>query len=97
MKTMNKIGVVLALAGGLFLSSCEGSYYVTSQPTETYYERPVAPYAGAVWIDGDWTWSSGRYVRQRGHWVRPRAGRSWEGGRWQSGPRGYRWQRGHWR
>jgi hypothetical protein len=62
MKTSSKFGLPLVLAGSLFLSSCAGSYYVADQPVEPVYERPVAPYDGAIWIDGDWTWSGGRYV-----------------------------------
>ena len=75
MKTLSKIGLMAALAGSLFLSSCEGTYYVADQPVEPVYERPVSPYAGAVWIEGDWGYSSGRYVYHRGYWARPRAGR----------------------
>ncbi|MDB5009050.1 MAG: hypothetical protein JWP45_3443 [Mucilaginibacter sp.] len=97
MKTLSKLGLMFALAGSLFLSSCAGSYYVYDQPVEPVYERPVAPYAGAVWIDGDWVWSGGRYVYTRGYWARPRAGRAWVHGGWNHGPRGYAWHRGHWR
>jgi len=96
MKTISKFGVMLALAGSLFMSGCAGSYYVAEQPVEPVYERPVAPYGGAIWIDGDWTWSGGRYVYVRGHWDRPRPGRVWVRGSWERGPRGYRWHRGHW-
>jgi hypothetical protein len=97
MKTLSKFGLLLALAGSLFLSSCAGSYYVTAQPVEPVYERPVAPYQGAVWIDGDWTWSGGSYAYVRGHWDRPRAGRVWVRGNWERGQRGYRWHKGYWR
>jgi len=96
MKTLGKLGLMLALAGSLFMSSCAGTYYVTARPVEPVYERPVSPYAGAIWIDGDWTWSGGRYVYVRGHWDRPRSGRVWVRGEWESTPRGYRWHRGHW-
>jgi WXXGXW repeat (2 copies) len=97
MKTLSRLGLMLALAGSLFLSSCAGSYYVTAQPVEPVYERPAAPYQGAVWIDGDWTWSGGSYVYVRGHWDRPRSGRAWVRGNWERGQRGYRWHKGHWR
>jgi len=88
---------MLALAGALMMSSCAGTYYVTARPAEPVYERPVAPYEGAVWIDGEWVWSGGTYVYARGHWARPRQGRVWVRGEWASGPRGYVWHRGHWR
>jgi hypothetical protein len=97
MKTLSKLGILAALAGALFMSSCAGEYYVQAQPTDVVYVRPAAPYAGAVWIEGDWVWSGGGYVHQPGHWVRPRAGRVWVAGNWYHGPRGYAWHRGHWR
>jgi hypothetical protein len=97
MKTLSKVGVLLALAGSLFMSSCAGSYYVSAQPVDEVYVRPAPPYAGAVWIDGDWVWSGGAYVHRPGHWVRTRPGRVWVTGSWYHGPRGYAWHRGHWR
>jgi len=96
MKTLAKVGVLLALTGSL-LTSCAGDYYVASQPTEPYYNRPVSPYSGAVWIDGEWVWSARRYNYVGGHWARPRAGRTWVRGSWTHGARGYAWHRGYWR
>ncbi len=97
MKTISKLGIMLAMAGSLFMASCAGSYCITDQPAEPVYVRPVQPYANAVWIDGDWVWRGGSYVYQRGYWVRPRAGRAWVRGGWYHSPRGYTWHRGHWR
>jgi hypothetical protein len=97
MKTLLKSGLMLAFALALFLSSCAGEYYVSNQPAEPVYMRPAAPYAGAVWIDGDWVWNGGSYVYRRGYWARPRAGHVWNRGGWHRTPRGYAWRRGHWR
>jgi hypothetical protein len=96
MKILSKLGILAALGGSLFLSSCAGEYYVADEPAEVVYERPVPPYAGAVWIDGDWAWDGGRYVYTRGYWARPRPGRVWARGSWYHGPRGYAWRRGRW-
>jgi hypothetical protein len=96
MKTISKAWLLLALAGTLFLGSCAGGYYVVAQPVEPVYERPAPPYQGAVWIDGEWTWSGGRYVYARGYWEHPRPGHAWVRGSWEQGGRGYRWHRGHW-
>ena len=96
MKTISKFGMMLALAGALFLSACAGSYYVSSQLDEPVYERPAAPYEGAVWIDGEWEWNGGRYVYARGHWDRPRVGHVYVRGNWEHTGRGYRWNHGHW-
>jgi hypothetical protein len=97
MKTLSKFGLLLALAGSLFMTSCEGSYYVSSQPMDDgVYVQPASPYAGAVWIEGDWVWSGGRYIHSPGRWVRPRAGHTYVRGSWVHTGRGYRWHRGHW-
>lgn len=96
MKTLSKLGILAALGGTLFLSSCAGEYYVSNQPAEVVYDPGAPPYAGAVWIEGDWIYTGGRYVRSRGYWARPRAGRSYVRGSWYHGPRGYAWRRGHW-
>lgn len=96
MKTLSKVGIMLALAGSLFLSSCAGSYYVTDQPVEPVYDRPATPYEGAIWIDGEWGWTGGRYQYSRGHWDRPRQGHSYMRGNWEHTSRGYAWRKGHW-
>lgn len=85
-----------ALGLVLVMASCEGSYYVTEQPAEPVYVRPVAPGPGYVWIDGEWGYSGGRYVYNHGYWSRPRAGYTWHHGYWDHGGHGYRWHRGGW-
>jgi hypothetical protein len=96
MKTLSKSAMLLVFAVSLFLSSCAGSYYITDQPVEPAYERPAAPYEGAVWIDGEWAWNGGRYEYARGHWERPRTGHVYAKGTWEHTNRGYRWHKGHW-
>ncbi len=96
MKTISKLGIMAALAGSLFLSSCAGSYYVAEQPVEPVYERPAAPYAGAVWIDGEWAYSGGHYVYGHGHWDKPKEGHTYSRGSWEHGSKGYTWHKGHW-
>jgi hypothetical protein len=95
MKTVSKFVFMLALSTSLFMTSCAG-YYVYERPAEPVYERPVRPYAGAVWVEGEWAWNGGRYVYVRGYWARPRGG-GWVRGHWEQGPRGYIWRKGHWR
>lgn len=97
MKILSKFGIVLALTGSLFLSSCAERYFVSARPVEPVYERPLVPYGGAVWIDGDWAWNSGRYVYTRGYWAKPRYGRAYVRGGWVQRGRDYAWHRGHWR
>lgn len=95
MKTTSKLLIGLALAGSLF-AGCAGTYYVAERPVEPVYERPVAPYAGAVWVSGEWGWRGGRYVYTNGYWARPRGTRVYISGGWERRPGGYYWRRGHW-
>ncbi|WP_461451966.1 hypothetical protein [Mucilaginibacter sp.] len=97
MKKLQKIGLMVAMAGCLFMASCAGSYYVTERPAEPVYVRPAAPYVGAVWIDGEWVWNGGRYVYSGGHWAAIRPGHVWVRGAWYQTPHGYAWHRGYWR
>ncbi|MES2268495.1 MAG: hypothetical protein V4520_17150 [Bacteroidota bacterium] len=97
MKTLSKIGMIGAIAGSLFLSSCATEAYVAEQPVEPVYVRPVAPYANAYWVPGEWVYSGRRYVYRNGYYVRPRANRVYVQGSWIRRPHGYAWRRGHWR
>jgi hypothetical protein len=97
MKTLSKFGILAVLAGSLFMTSCAGEYYVSDQPADVYYERPAAPYQGAVWIDGDWVYNSGRYEHSRGHWEKAREGHTYVAGTWNHTSRGYSWHKGHWK
>lgn len=58
-------------------------------PPAPYVEViPVAPFVGAVWINGYWGWSQGRHHWVPGRYVQPRPGHHWEPHRWSQGPRG---------
>ena len=97
MKAINKIGILLALAGGLLLSACESSRYVAAQPAAVVYTRPAAPYTGAIWVEGNWIRRHGKWIQQPGYWIKPRPGRTWVQGRWYKYPKGNRWQKGYWK
>ena len=95
MKTIAKLGIVLALASSLF-ASCSSQAYVTEQPVEPVYERPAAPYANAVWVPGEWVWRGNHYVYRRGFYAQPR-NRVYVQGHWLATNRGYVWVKGYWR
>lgn len=97
MKTLKNLILGLGFGVTLALSACSGEYYVSNQPSEPYYERPVAPYADAYWVPGEWGWNNGRYVYNRGYYVHGRPGRTYVAGHWNRTQRGYTWSRGHWR
>jgi hypothetical protein len=97
MKTISKLGLLIALTGSLLFSSCAGSYYVTDQPVEPVYEQGAPPYDGAVWIGGEWAWSNGNYVYTHGHWDHPQQGRTYVRGNWEHTKHGYKWHNGHWK
>lgn len=96
MKTMWKQLVIPVVSMVLF-ASCASDLYVTDRPADPYYAQPAPPYAGAVWIGGEWVPRGRRYEYVAPHYVRPRSGRNWAPGHWQSGPRGHVWVRGGWR
>ncbi|HEY4326786.1 MAG TPA: hypothetical protein VGN20_22560 [Mucilaginibacter sp.] len=97
MKKLLKLGLLVTLGVSLFLSSCAGEdYYVSDQPVEPVYERPVVPYDGAVWIDGEWAWNGGSYAYTHGHWDKPRPGHNYVRGSWAHSNHGYSWRKGHW-
>ena len=93
---MKKTLLIIGIAGCLAATSCTVDGYVTDQPAEVVYTRPVAPGDGYVWIDGDWVWGGGGYHWHNGYWARPRSGHTWSAGHWDHGARGYHWSRGHW-
>jgi hypothetical protein len=97
MKTISKLGLMAALSASLFIASCGGGRYVAERPVEPYYERPVAPYAGAVWVPGNWAYRGHRYVYVKGYYAQPRRNRAYVQGHWQQTQHGYRWQKGYWR
>lgn len=56
----------------------------------------VAPYPGALWIGGYWSWSGGRHVWTPGRWEHPRAGYRWAPRRWEQGRDGWHQYGGRW-
>src|SRR5215475_7851019 len=74
---MKKILMIIGIAGCIAATGCAVDGYVTDQPADVYYERPVSPGPDYIWIDGDWTWGGGGYHWHNGYWGRPRAGRTW--------------------
>lgn len=91
--------ILSAMAAILLSTSVIGcTAYVAGPPPPARYEAVgVAPYPGAVWIDGYWTWN-GRWVWHRGYWGRrPYAGAVWHRGVWVHAGHGWKWRRGYWR
>jgi hypothetical protein len=66
-------------------------------PQELVEVRPRAPFVGAVWIAGYWTWQAGRHVWVGGRWSAPRRGCRWQPHRWErTGKGGWRMVPGRW-
>jgi len=87
-----------AAATAMLLSfGCAGTVYVASEPPPPQVEvRPVSPGPRAVWIDGHWGLSHGKYRWAPGHWEKNAKG-TWVPGHWDKRPRGHVWLPGHWR
>ncbi|MCK4385307.1 MAG: YXWGXW repeat-containing protein [candidate division Zixibacteria bacterium] len=80
-----------------FLLGCTKTVYVTESPPPAKAEvKTPAPGPKAVWIEGHWKRSHGRYVWVPGHWVKKPHGK-WVSGHWEKRPRGWVWVKGHWR
>lgn len=68
----------------------------TAPPPLIVENYGVAPYPGAVWIGGYWSWSGGRHVWTHGHWESPRPGYRWAPRRWERSGNGWQQHGGHW-
>jgi hypothetical protein len=80
-----------------FLLGCAATVYVPEAPPPPKAEmKPPAPGPKAVWLDGYWKWSHGRYVWAPGHWIKKPRG-EWVSGHWVKRPRGWVWVTGYWR
>ncbi|HVZ96545.1 MAG TPA: YXWGXW repeat-containing protein [Chitinophagaceae bacterium] len=96
-KNFSKVLFVFAIAMGMHFTS-GAQMYVKVRPAETVVvTRPPAPSARHIWIEGEWVWRGGAYVREPGRWVLPKRGYVWVPGHWKSTRRGWYWIPGHWR
>lgn len=109
----SKRALAAALAASALLSACyvvparpyrgydDGYGYgptVTVAPPAPQYEVVgVAPYPGAVWIGGYWSWVGGRHLWVNGRWDAPRRGYRYEPHMWQRSGQGWREAPGRWR
>lgn len=93
-----KACLILIIIIFITLSGC-GPAYVVEEPAYIEIQRPPAPRATYIWVDGDWVYSrrAHGYVRREGYWVAPRQGRTFVPGHWEATPRGKYWKKGHWR
>ena len=96
--SFKKIVLVTSLAGAALLFNACSAGYVASEPAYMQYDRPSRPNEYAIWIDGDWNWSSRsqQYYQKNGYWGNPRHGQTYMSGYWQSTPKGKTWTKGHW-
>jgi hypothetical protein len=95
---LKKIVFATSLAGAALLFNACSAGYVASEPSYMQYDRPSRPNEYAIWIDGDWNWSSRsqQYYQKNGYWDSPRQGKTYMSGYWQSTPKGKTWTKGHW-
>ena len=88
--------VVVSALAVVTLSACvvaplfSPEQFVVAQPPPQPYTEvvPVAPYAGAIWINGYWGWSRNRYEWVPGRYERPRPGYRRRPQHWRQQPRG---------
>ena len=90
--------ILFALTGILVLSlgAANAAIYVSVAPPPARIElRAAAPCAGAVWVDGHWSWSGRKHVWVPGYWERNPEG-TWVAGYWEERPDGWVWIDGYW-
>jgi hypothetical protein len=87
----------LSLLGLVAVACVPGEYYVDTPPPPPQTEVVgVAPYPGAIYVDGYWAHRGGRYTWQPGYWDRPRPNRIYRPHRWEQRGNRYYYQRGGW-
>lgn len=70
--------------------------YQAPPQQQVVVQRPVQPYANAVWVDGHYEWNGQQYVWVPGYWVQQRAGYQFVQPRWVRRGNGYVYVRGGW-
>ena len=97
LRTVALLGWLGATAAATACAPTITETVVESEPPPAPVEVvPLAPYPGAVWIDGHWRWNGARYLWVPGHFERGRPGWVWVRHRWAR--RGRLWYHapGHW-
>jgi hypothetical protein len=97
---------IAALALAVFGSGCYAHGHVRSSGYVVYQAPPTAPavivtpppapYAGAVWVDGHWSWDGVQYVWVDGYYVEPRVGYVYVQPRWVRRGGGWVYMQGNW-
>jgi len=85
-------GCVVAPARGPY----GGPVVVEAPPPPRVEIIGVAPFPGALWINGYWGWRGNGHVWVPGYWERPRPGYRWQPHAWERGDRGWRERPGRW-
>jgi hypothetical protein len=74
-------------------------FYVSVQPVAPVIVRPVAPSPHHIWVEDEWVWRGGAYVRVPGYWALPPHHYTiWIPGHWvHEEGHGHYWVPGHWK
>lgn len=59
--------------------------------------KTVPPFSNAIWIEGRWVWTGGKFVWRKGYWVKNRKNYIWVSGKWVRQSEGWVWIAGYWR
>jgi hypothetical protein len=101
MRTLKRVVLIISLMiAGMLPSLSEAGvrvYVRYGPPAPRVFVQPRAPYAGAIWVAGRWTWNGRAYVWMNGRYLSPRRGFVFVPGHWQRDRRGWYWVDGQWR
>ena len=100
---MKKYVLAVVILLGVFTGISQSTqaqvhFYVNVRPTAPVIVRPAPPSPRHIWVEDEWTYRNGAYVRVPGYWAAPPRGRrAWVAGHWEHERRGHYWVAGHWR
>ena len=66
-------------------------------PPQLEAQRPAAPSASSVWIDGYWHWTGTQYAWIPGHWESAAPGSAWAAPRYTTSEGAYFYEPGTWK
>jgi hypothetical protein len=96
---LNLLALMVFSVSAAILGGCAGGYVGirTPPPPLPYYDQPICPGPGYLWVPGYWAYGSDGYFWVPGIWeVAPRVGWLWTPGYWGWSGNAYIWHGGYW-
>jgi hypothetical protein len=99
-ETMKYARIPTALVLAVLVTASFGCVGLVNTPPPAHHPvdmRPGAPFRGAVWVEGHYTYRYGNYVWVPGRYEKPPYENAiWIPGSWKKHHRGWKWEEGRW-